>query len=210
MITKQVSQSIQNILSCQSRQNSRAIASLTNLPRRERIISNNSSPPITSGTIANNHRISTDHHPILHNHSLHSCIYKRNFHTETDFHNVADSTLETIQDTLDYYFEDNPSFDTPDINYASGVFNVSLSKGTWVLNKQTPNRQIWWSSPITGPRRYEFNPEEKKWTWTKYVDYCDAGANGDWKDTKYLGEALKVELIELYSLEDGLEELDDL
>ena len=207
MITKQVSKSIQNILSCQSRQNTRAIASLTNLPRRERIISNNLT---TSGTISSHCRNSTDHHPILHNHSLHSSIRRRNFHTESDFHNVADSTLETIQDTLDYYFEDNPSFDTPDINYASGVLTVSLSKGTWVLNKQTPNRQIWWSSPITGPRRYEYNKEEKKWTWTKYVDYCDAGANGEWNDTKYLGEALKVELIELYSLEDGLEELDDL
>lgn len=206
MITKQVSKNIQNILSCQSRQNTRAIASLTNLPRRERIISNNST---TSAFISSHCRNSTDQHPILHNHSL-PCIQRRNFHTESDFHNVADSTLETIQDTLDYYFEDNPSFDTPDINYASGVLNVSLSKGTWVLNKQTPNRQIWWSSPITGPRRYEYNEEEKKWTWTKYVDYCDAGENGDWNDTKCLGEALKVELIELYSLEDGLEDLDDL
>ena len=29
---------------------------------------------------------------------------------------------------------------------------------TWVINKQTPNRQIWWSSPISGPRRYEWCP----------------------------------------------------
>lgn len=47
-------------------------------------------------------------------------------------------------------------------------------KGCWVINKQTPNRQIWWSSPIrfqnyiskikitllvfcSGPLRYEYN-----------------------------------------------------
>lgn len=30
-----------------------------------------------------------------------------------------------------------------------GVLNVVMGEhGTWVLNKQTPNRQVWWSSPI--------------------------------------------------------------
>ncbi len=30
-----------------------------------------------------------------------------------------------------------------------GVLTVKLGKlGTYVINKQTPNRQIWWSSPI--------------------------------------------------------------
>ena len=24
-----------------------------------------------------------------------------------------------------------------------------------MINKQTPNRQLWWSSPLSGPRRYE-------------------------------------------------------
>lgn len=30
-----------------------------------------------------------------------------------------------------------------------GVLNIMMGEhGTWVLNKQTPNRQVWWSSPI--------------------------------------------------------------
>ena len=28
--------------------------------------------------------------------------------------------------------------------------------GTYVLNKQTPNRQIWLSSPTSGPKRYDY------------------------------------------------------
>lgn len=28
--------------------------------------------------------------------------------------------------------------------------------GTYVINKQPPNRQIWLSSPITGPKRYNW------------------------------------------------------
>jgi frataxin len=28
--------------------------------------------------------------------------------------------------------------------------------GTYVLNKQPPNKQIWLSSPISGPKRYDW------------------------------------------------------
>ena len=31
-------------------------------------------------------------------------------------------------------------------------------KGTFVLNKQTPNRQLWLSSPVSGPWRYDAAP----------------------------------------------------
>ena len=30
---------------------------------------------------------------------------------------------------------------------------------TYVLNKQAPNKQIWWSSPISGPHRFEEDGE---------------------------------------------------
>ncbi len=29
-------------------------------------------------------------------------------------------------------------------------------KGTYVLNKQPPNKQIWLSSPLSGPKRYDW------------------------------------------------------
>ena len=28
--------------------------------------------------------------------------------------------------------------------------------GTYVINKQAPNKQIWFSSPFSGPKRYDF------------------------------------------------------
>lgn len=28
--------------------------------------------------------------------------------------------------------------------------------GTYVLNKQPPNKQIWLASPVTGPKRYDY------------------------------------------------------
>lgn len=39
-----------------------------------------------------------------------------------------------------------------------GVLTVNLGTphGTYVINRQTPNRQIWLSSPTSGPKRYDY------------------------------------------------------
>lgn len=39
----------------------------------------------------------------------------------------------------------------------TGVLTLQLGNaGTYVINKQTPNKQIWLSSPTSGPKRYDF------------------------------------------------------
>lgn len=44
-----------------------------------------------------------------------------------------------------------------DVEYSAGVLNVIMPKqGTYVLNKQPPNKQIWLSSPLSGPKRYDW------------------------------------------------------
>jgi len=74
--------------------------------------------------------------------------------TEAKFHDVADHTLEAIQVLLGPLENE---LDDVDIAYSQGVLNINLGdKGFWVINKQTPNRQLWWSSPLSGPRRYEY------------------------------------------------------
>ena len=49
----------------------------------------------------------------------------------------------------------------------AGVLTLTLPPaGTYVLNKQPPNKQIWLSSPISGPKRYDWvvqgDPQHKK------------------------------------------------
>lgn len=34
--------------------------------------------------------------------------------------------------------------------------NISTKNGVYVVNKQPPNKQIWLSSPLTGPKRYDW------------------------------------------------------
>lgn len=62
--------------------------------------------------------------------------------------------------------------------------------GTYVINKQPPNKQIWLSSPVSGPKRYDYvivseGQGQKQ----------DTGA-GDWvylRDGSTLGELLLKE-----------------
>lgn len=34
--------------------------------------------------------------------------------------------------------------------------NIKYPHGTYVINKQPPNKQIWLSSPLSGPKRYDY------------------------------------------------------
>lgn len=45
----------------------------------------------------------------------------------------------------------------PPLRAQDGVLTLALGdKGTYVLNKQAPNKQIWSSSPVSGPVRYDW------------------------------------------------------
>jgi len=56
---------------------------------------------------------------------------------------VADETLDTIQDAVDELLDSRPEIEY-EVSLANGVLTLKLPPhGTWVLNKQTPNRQIW-------------------------------------------------------------------
>ncbi|CAB9508602.1 Frataxin homolog, mitochondrial [Seminavis robusta] len=92
-------------------------------------------------------------------------IQYRNFQSEGEYHRVADDTLETIQDVVEETLEDGGI--EAEVSLASGVLTIALpdNHGTYVLNKQTPNQQIWWSSPISGPRRYEY--KDDTWVFTR-------------------------------------------
>ena len=74
--------------------------------------------------------------------------------TEAEFDRVADDMLERLCEDLE---EIEPTAGEDfEIDYAMGVLTMVLDGGnTYVLNKQRPNRQVWLSSPVSGPRRFE-------------------------------------------------------
>ncbi|XP_056141086.1 frataxin, mitochondrial [Lampris incognitus] len=78
---------------------------------------------------------------------------------------LYDKLAEETLDDLAVYFED--LMDEPftaadfDVVFASGVLTVKIGgdHGTYVINKQTPNKQLWLSSPTSGPKRYDWTGE---------------------------------------------------
>lgn len=147
---------------------------------------------------------SNENKPVPDNHFM--CNQKiRLFQNVGQYHNVADDTLHAIQDAVEDLIEDN--FDTddddtlPEVNYASGVLTLSFPPhGTWVINKQTPNQQLWWSSPISGPRRYEYVEERERWVYTRVIEEGDGKENAPVaeNDDDTLGSILTEELKVLY------------
>jgi frataxin len=86
--------------------------------------------------------------------------------SEADFHRHADALLSSIE--LRATPLEDAGIGGFDITSAQGVLTLRLGqKGTYVLNKQTPNRQVWWSSPLSGPRRYAWSAAAGGWLNTR-------------------------------------------
>ena len=80
-----------------------------------------------------------------------------------DYVALADEALDTILEKADELSDER---DDVECELSSGVLTLKIAgTGTWVLNKQVPNRQLWLSSPLSGPCRYEY--VEGTWTHTR-------------------------------------------
>ncbi|KAM0197029.1 hypothetical protein ACHAPA_002112 [Fusarium lateritium] len=74
--------------------------------------------------------------------------------TEQEYHEVADEYLENVVNRFEELQDQREDID---VEYSAGVLTISWpDKGTYVINKQPPNKQIWLSSPISGPKRYDW------------------------------------------------------
>ncbi|KCV67744.1 hypothetical protein H696_05853 [Fonticula alba] len=96
------------------------------------------------------------------------------------YNNASETTLENLADQLDGLAERLPTMkqldasrraeSLLDADYSSGVLTLDIKaapfggkSGTFVINKQPPNQQIWLSSPLSGPRRYNLDTTRREW-----------------------------------------------
>ncbi|OEJ88307.1 Frataxin, mitochondrial [Hanseniaspora osmophila] len=76
--------------------------------------------------------------------------------TQEQYQKVSDMYLESLLDELEAISEENYDL-IPEVELNQGVLNFEIKgKGSYVVNKQPPNKQIWLSSPISGPNRFDF------------------------------------------------------
>uniref|UniRef100_A0A2K5RWU3 Frataxin, mitochondrial n=1 Tax=Cebus imitator TaxID=2715852 RepID=A0A2K5RWU3_CEBIM len=80
---------------------------------------------------------------------------------------MLDSLTEFSEDLADkpYMF-----FKDYDVFFGSGILTAKLGRdpGTYVINKQTLNKQIWLSFPSCGPKCYDWTG--KNWVYSHYGD----------------------------------------
>lgn len=105
---------------------------------------------------------------------------------EHDFVKVAEACLEHICETVSTIADGSENSLTDfDVDFSQGVLTIQLAPtGTYVLNTQTPNRQIWLSSPSSGPWRYAWQPQRSEWISAR--------------DGHALAERLSTELSEIF------------
>ncbi|KAM0520085.1 hypothetical protein ACHAPE_003360 [Trichoderma viride] len=74
--------------------------------------------------------------------------------SDEEYHDLSNEYLNDLLEKFET-LQDNGS--PIDVEYSSGVMTITVAnKGTYVINKQPPNKQIWLSSPLSGPKRYDF------------------------------------------------------
>ncbi|KAK3018671.1 hypothetical protein RJ639_002813, partial [Escallonia herrerae] len=82
---------------------------------------------------------------------------------EDEFHRLADSTIHDLLEKNEEY-ADSINIDGFDIDYGNKVLTLKLGAlGTFVVNKQTPNSQIWMSSPVSSPSRFDWDRDAQTW-----------------------------------------------
>ncbi|KAG7191578.1 Mitochondrial chaperone Frataxin [Scheffersomyces spartinae] len=104
--------------------------------------------------------------------------------SDSQYSRVADEYLESISDELDLLAEDH---DQLDFELSHGVLNITIPpNGSYVINKQPPNKQIWLSSPLSGPKRFDL--VGGKWTYLRDGTQLSNLLAGE------LGEAVGIDL----------------
>ncbi|KAI1245007.1 hypothetical protein MGN70_011895 [Eutypa lata] len=74
--------------------------------------------------------------------------------TDAQYHELSDEYLDNLLNKFEAAQDER---DDIDVEYSAGVMNINITGiGTYVINKQPPNKQIWLSSPISGPKRFDY------------------------------------------------------
>ncbi|KAM3395442.1 frataxin, mitochondrial isoform X1 [Capsicum galapagoense] len=96
-----------------------------------------------------------------------AAIDYRSLLQEDEYHRLANATIHDLLDKLEEY-GDSVDIDGFDVDYGNEVLTLKFgSLGTYVINKQTPNRQIWMSSPVSGPSRFDWDQNCQGWIYRR-------------------------------------------
>ncbi len=80
---------------------------------------------------------------------------------EKDFLELSENELINLADIIENK-DKNSIFD---VEYSDGILNIVVfaSGKTYVINKHSASKKIWFSSPISGANYFAYNLDQKKW-----------------------------------------------
>jgi frataxin len=80
--------------------------------------------------------------------------------TETSFIAIVEATLNRLYAMIEAIDKE----EVLEIEQSSGMLSIELPNGKqFVINRQIPTKQIWFSSPISGGLRFDYNEEQQQW-----------------------------------------------
>lgn len=74
-----------------------------------------------------------------------------------NFITIADELITKIADQIEY---SDPN-GNKDIDLNGGILVINDERGTFIINRQTPAKEVWLSSPISGPYHFFLNNDGK-------------------------------------------------
>lgn len=83
---------------------------------------------------------------------------------DVEFLKIFSLTINEIAKTIEEQDENHDM----DVDINGDVLTITTENGVYVINKQQPLRELWLSSPISGP--YHFSYDAPKWR-SKMGDY---------------------------------------
>lgn len=78
--------------------------------------------------------------------------------SKNDFITIADELITNIADQIE---NSDPNGDK-DIDLSAGILVINDERGTFIINRQTAAKEVWLSSPISGPYHFFLN-DDGKW-----------------------------------------------
>ncbi|TPP62369.1 Frataxin regulates mitochondrial iron accumulation [Fasciola gigantica] len=85
--------------------------------------------------------------------------------SDAQYERLSTETLDKFAEVFDMLGEQYDLGDAYDVLHDYGVLKVEFGSpvGTYIINRQAPNKQLWLSSPLSGPKRYDFLINKGKW-----------------------------------------------
>lgn len=80
---------------------------------------------------------------------------------EKNFHQLCESSLIKLSSTIENHDKNSQL----DVEYSDGILKIIIiaSKKTFVINRNSGNQKIWYSSPFSGADYFSFNSQNSDW-----------------------------------------------